>query len=77
MATKLKRGFLRSVRFLKQNKIFTTLVAMILVLDMLIAASVAWFAMRRDTEAAEMGMGLDIIDSSADYNAFTQTTRNY
>ena len=49
---------------------------MILVLDMLIAASVAWFAMRRDTEAAEMGMGLDIIDSSADYKAFMYDVEN-
>ena len=49
---------------------------MIFVLDMLIAASVAWFAMRRDTEAAEMGMGLDIIDSSADYNAFMYDIEN-
>ena len=70
MAKIIKCGFVRALRFLKDSKALTPLIIMILILNMLIAASVAWFTMNRNTDADEMGMALAVDDTTAIYKAY-------
>ena len=64
-----KGGIKRLIAFLKDSKALSTLVVMILVLNMIIAASVAWFTLNRQTDADEMGMALAVDDTQAVYKA--------
>ena len=70
MAKIIKGGFMRALRFLKDSKALTPLIIMILILNMLIAASLAWFTMNRNTDADEMGMALAVDDTTAVYKAY-------
>ena len=70
MAKILKGGFMRAMRFLKDSKALTPLIIAILIFNMLIAASVAWFTMNRNTDADEMGMALAVDDTTAIYKAY-------
>ena len=65
-----KGGIKRLIAFLKDSKALSTLVVMILVLNMIIAASVAWFTLNRQTDADEMGMALAVDDTQAVYKAY-------
>jgi hypothetical protein len=65
-----KGGIKRLITFLRDKKALSTLVIMILMLDMIIAASVAWFTLNRKTDADEMGMALAVDDTQATYKAY-------
>ena len=60
----------RALTFLKDSKALSTLVVMILMINMIIAASVAWFTLNRQTDADEMGMALAVDDTQAVYKAY-------
>ena len=71
-----KGGIRRLIAFLKDSKALSTLVVMILVLNMIIAASVAWFTLNRQTDADEMGMALAVDDTQAVYKAYMYDLKN-
>ena len=70
MSDKMKGGFLRAIRFLKRTKAITPLVISIIILNMIVAASVAWFTINRRTDADDMGMALAVDDTMAVYRAY-------
>lgn len=70
MSAKIKSGFLHVIRALKSNGALTPIILAILIFHMLIAASVAWFTMSRQTSAGEMGMGLAVDDTKATYKVY-------
>ena len=70
MMAAVKGGLRRAVRYLRESRALTTLVITILILNMLIVASVAWFTLNRQTDADEMGMALAVDDTSAVYKAY-------
>ena len=65
-----KGGIRRLIAFLKDSKALSTLIATILILNMIIVASVAWFTLNRQTNANQMGMELAIDDTTAVYKAY-------
>ena len=65
-----KGGIRRLIAFLKESKALSTLVAIILILNMIIAASVAWFTLNRQTNANQIGMELAIDDTTAVYKTY-------
>ena len=65
-----KGGIRRLIAFLKDSKALSTLIVMILMFNMIIAASVAWFTLNRQTDADEMGMALAVDDTQAIYKAY-------
>ena len=70
MSAKIKSGFLQVIRALKANGALTPIILAILIFNMLIAASVAWFTLNRQTSAGEMGMGLAVDDTKATYTVY-------
>ena len=70
MSAKIKSGFLQVIRALKANGALTPIILAILIFNMLIAASVAWFTLNRQTSAGEMGMGLAVDDTTATYKVY-------
>ena len=65
-----KGGIRRLIAFLKDSKALSTLIATILILNMIIVASVAWFTLNRQTNANQMGMELAIDDTTAVYKSY-------
>lgn len=63
-------GIKRAVRFMRESHALHTLVAIVLILNMLVAASVAWFTLNRKTDVDEMGMALAVDDTQAVYKAY-------
>ena len=63
-------GIKRAVRFMRESHALHTLVAIVLILNMLVAASVAWFTLNRKTDVDEMGMALAVDDTTAVYKAY-------
>ena len=63
-------GIKRAVRFMRESHALHTLVAIVLILNMLVAASVAWFTLNRKTDVDEMGMALAVDDTMAVYKAY-------
>lgn len=63
-------GIKRALRFMRESHALHTLVAIVLILNMLVAASVAWFTLNRKTDVDEMGMALAVDDTTAVYEAF-------
>ena len=70
MSAKIKSGFLQVIRALKANGALTPIILAILIFNMLIAASVAWFTLNRQTSAGEMGMALAVDDTKATYTVY-------
>ena len=70
MSAKIKSGFLQVIRALKANGALTPIILAILIFNMLIAASVAWFTLNRQTSAGEMGMALAVDDTKATYKVY-------
>ena len=66
----------KALRFLRDNHALHTLVLILLIFNTLIAASVAWLTISRRTEAADMGMGLAVDDTTAVYEAFMYDLKN-
>ena len=63
-------GIKRALRFMRESHALHTLVAIVLILNMLVAASVAWFTLNRQTDVDEMGMALAVDDTEAVYRAY-------
>ena len=63
-------GIKRALRFMRESHALHTLVAIVLILNMLVAASVAWFTLNRQTDVDEMGMALAVDDTTAVYRAY-------
>ena len=70
LSDKIKGGFLRAISFLKKSRALTPLVISVLIFNMIVVASVAWFTINRKTDADEMGMALAVDDTAAEYRAY-------
>ena len=55
---------------IKGNRMLFSLVAMLILFNMVVVTSVAWFTMNRDTDADQMGMALAVDDTTAVYKAY-------
>ena len=55
---------------IKGNRMFVTLVAMLILFNMVVVTSVAWLTMNRETDADQMGMALAVDDTTAVYKAY-------
>ena len=58
-----KHGLFRLISFLKQQRALTALITCVLIVNMLITASVAWFSLNRTTDADDIGMSLAVDDT--------------
>ena len=67
---KFASNLAQAAQLLKSRKALVQLVLVVLVFNMFIAVSVAWFSMNRKTDVDEMGMGLAVDDTSAVYKAY-------
>lgn len=63
-------GLRKAVRFLRDRRALTSSVMLIFIFTLLISASVAWLTWNRKTKADEMGMALEVDDTSAVYKAY-------
>lgn len=70
MIAAVKASLQKAFRFLRESRATATLVMLILILNILISASVAWFTINRQTDADDMGMALSVDDTSALYKAY-------
>ena len=61
---------------IKGNRMFFTLVAMLILFNMVVVTSVAWFTMNRETDADKMGMALAVDDTVALYKAYMYDLAN-
>lgn len=55
---------------LKKNKALSSFIMVVVIVNMLITASVAWFTINRQTGADDMGMGLAVDDTTAVYKVY-------
>ena len=77
MKNLLKRSYKRIKDFLtivKQNQATSSLILTILILNLAITASFAWFAINRQTAANDMGMALKVDETKAVYKAYRYST---
>ena len=70
MKTAVAGRFIRALRFLRDSRALATLVILVVIMNMLVAASVAWFTMNRQTDADDIGMSLSFDDTTALYEAY-------
>ena len=55
---------------IKGNRMFFSLVAMLILFNMVVVTSVAWFTLNRQTDANQMGMALAVDDTVALYKGY-------
>ena len=60
----------RIMALIKGNRTFFSIVAMLILFNMIVVTSVAWFTLNRKTDAEEMGMALAVDDTVALYKAY-------
>ena len=66
----LKNGCLHVAHLLQSNKPLAAFLGVVLIFNALITTSVAWFVVSRNTTASNMGIALNIDDTTAIYNVF-------
>ena len=60
----------RAMALIRGNRTFFSIVAMLILFNMIVVTSVAWFTLNRKTDAEEMGMALAVDDTVALYKAY-------
>ena len=74
--TFLKGKIGRAIIALKKNKALSTLILMLVIVNTIVAASVAWFTINRQASVDKLGMSLAVDNTSAVYKAYMYNLEN-
>lgn len=70
MRKTLAKAFKKNIAFSRHSKVLYTLFLLVLIFSLTITSSIAWLTSNRKTDSNELGMGLEVDDTSAVYKAY-------